>query len=408
MNRPIPCAALATMILFGSAAIAAPAARSGAARWKKHDINPDVPFEAAGAADFDGDGKIDIFSGDSWYRAPRFTRHKVRDVAPSANPKYQEDFADMPMDVNADGKPDLVTCSYFGKLLGWIEHPGDPTKPWTTHVIDRPGASEACRLVDINGDGRLDILPATNNVVVWYDLVQQKPEVKWEKRVVSTEGPGHGNGVGDLNGDGRLDIIVPRGWYEQPRDALRDPWTFHKEFNLGGAGILILGRDVDGDGLGDVVWGMGHAFGLFWLRQVKGEKGERNWEKHDIDTGLSQAHTLLWVDLDGKGEPALVTGKRVYSHEVEAGATDAPGVYAFRFDRKAASWRKEVIYEGKPAPNAPAAAKDRDALKDFARGTAGTGLHIEAIDIDRDGDVDLVCPGKSGLYLFENLRRKRR
>jgi hypothetical protein len=28
---------------------------------------------------------------------------------------------------------------------------------------------------------------------------------------------------------------------------------------------------------------------------------------------------------------------------------------------------------------------------------------MTAIDIDHDGDLDLVCPGKSGLYLFENL-----
>jgi hypothetical protein len=25
-------------------------------------------------------------------------------------------------------------------------------------------------------------------------------------------------------------------------------------------------------------------------------------------------------------------------------------------------------------------------------------------DLDRDGDLDLVAPGKSGLYWFENLR----
>ena len=33
---------------------------------------------------------------------------------------------------------------------------------------------------------------------------------------------------------------------------------------------------------------------------------------------------------------------------------------------------------------------------------------MTAIDIDRDGDVDLVCPGKSGLYLFENVSGPRR
>jgi hypothetical protein len=26
-------------------------------------------------------------------------------------------------------------------------------------------------------------------------------------------------------------------------------------------------------------------------------------------------------------------------------------------------------------------------------------------DIDGDGDLDLIAPGKSGLYLFENLSR---
>ena len=28
---------------------------------------------------------------------------------------------------------------------------------------------------------------------------------------------------------------------------------------------------------------------------------------------------------------------------------------------------------------------------------------MTAVDLDRDGDLDLVCPGKSGLYWFENL-----
>jgi hypothetical protein len=65
---------------------------------------------------------------------------------------------------------------------------------------------------------------------------------------------------------------------------------------------------------------------------------------------------------------------------------------------------KHVIFRGEPAKNAPAKGGERRALKDFPPGTAGTGLQLTAIDIDRDGDLDLVCPGKSGLYLFENLR----
>ena len=109
------------------------------------------------------------------------------------------------------------------------------------------------------------------------------------------------------------------------------------------------------------------------------------------------------ANLDGKGEPELISGKRVYAHEIEPGATDASVVFYYQFDRPAAKWIKHTIFHGDPAINAPAEAKDRWALKDFPRGSAGTGLQMSAIDIDGDGDLDLVCPGKSGLYLFENL-----
>ena len=39
-------------------------------------------------------------------------------------------------------------------------------------------------------------------------------------------------------------------------------------------------------------------------------------------------------------------------------------------------------------------------------GEAGTGLQIAAGDIDKDGDIDFVSSGKSGLFLAENLRKK--
>jgi hypothetical protein len=37
-----------------------------------------------------------------------------------------------------------------------------------------------------------------------------------------------------------------------------------------------------------------------------------------------------------------------------------------------------------------------------AGGPAGIGLDPKAADLDGDGDLDLVTPGRSGLYWFEN------
>ena len=373
-------------------------------KFRKHMINADSPFEAAGIFDINGDGKSDVFSGDSWYEAPAWKRHKVRDV--EVRGTYREDFCDQPLDVNGDGRLDIVTCSYFTKKFAWVEHPSDPRSTWVEHLIDSPGSSEAARLIDLDGDGKPEFLPNTVNAVVWYELVAQTPQPKWVKHELRKAAAGHGVGTGDINGDGRPDIITPRGWCEQPGDLRRDDdWSFHAEFDppLEAAGIEILGYDVDGDRLTDVVWGNGHGYGLYWLKQERTPAGGRRWVRRTIDAKLAQAHTLYRIDLDGDGQPELVTGKRVYAHEVEPGATDAPGIYVYRYDRRTAGWVKQVIDEGEPARNAPDDRAKRNAQVDFPRGTAGTGLEIAFGDIDGDGDIDLVCPGKSGLYLFENL-----
>ncbi|MDG1896881.1 MAG: VCBS repeat-containing protein [Fuerstiella sp.] len=373
-------------------------------RWRKHTINDQSPFEAAGAADFNGDGRLDVFSGDSWYEAPQWTRHKVREVLPGTNPHYYEDFADLPLDVNGDGHTDIVTCAYFSRRIAWVEHPGDATKPWIEHTIDLPGSMETGQLVDLNSDGSPDFLPNIGGVVVWYEITATEPKVTWKKHDLGNQGAGHGVGHGDMNRDGRIDIITPRGWYEQPVDADSDDWPFHAEFQLGTASILIICRDFDSDGDTDVLWGMGHDYGLQWLKQSTDGDGHRTWMRENIDMTFSQVHTLHLADLDGDSQPEVITGKRVYAHETEPGATEPPCVYSFQYDRSQARWIRQVIFEGQPAKFAPANAKDRWALKDFERGSAGTGLQMDARDLDGDGDTDVICPGKSGLYWFENLR----
>src|SRR4051794_35264797 len=98
-ERPMPAIHI-PLTLLAVLAFGLTAARGGEPSWKKHTINGKSAFETAGAFDVDNDGKIDIVSGDTWYQAPEWTPHKVREVTRTGT--YLNDFATLPVDVNGD------------------------------------------------------------------------------------------------------------------------------------------------------------------------------------------------------------------------------------------------------------------------------------------------------------------
>ena len=351
------------------------------AGFKLHTINGESRFEAAGIVDVNNDGKLDIFSGGFWYEGPSWKKHFVRQVKSKGN--YYYDFANVPIDVDGDGWVDIISAAWHNKKVFWVRNPAATDRGFEVFDIDTPGNMETALGVDINGDGKDDILPCIMTSAAWYEyLADSSAEngVKWIKHDLPRQAAGHGIGAGDINSDGRCDVVASNGWLEQ---TAKSGWTWHQEFSLGSASIPILVHDVDGDCDCDIVWGLGHNYGIFWLQQGKDEDGKRKWWKHKIDDSWSQPHFMLFADLDNDGKNELITGKRVHAHNGnDPGGNEPPCVYYYSFDASSKKWKRRLLHEG---------------------GKVGFGINTQAKDIDGDGDIDIVAPGKSGLYLIENL-----
>ena len=356
---------------------------------------PQVPFtshrlgtdhaEAITVLDMNGDGRPDLLSGAYWYENPgpnggEWIRHQYRTV--EIVDEFVADCGEWTVDVNHDGAPDVVTVGWQTDTLWWYENPKKPGVMWQRHPITHTVKTEGGWMGDLNGDGKPDLALAHygHEGVLWVDFSGAEPRV----HRVGHAGPdqdGHGIGMADINGDGKVDLLTPNGWF-QNQDADGDKWQWHPDWSLGETGFPIIGYDVNGDGKTDLIYGRGHSYGLYWMEQKS--SAQHQWVKHTIDESFSQVHVLKLVDLDGDGKPELLAGKRYRGHSGnDPGSYDPVVIYYYKIDTAKATFTRVPISVG---------------------GTAGAGTQFITEDLDGDGDIDIAVAGKAGVHVLESLK----
>ena len=399
-------------------------------RFAIHMVDPGAS-ETAAFADLNNDHRLDIVSSDSWYEAPAWTKHKIRDIA--WNGQYVDNFSDLPIDVDGDGHVDVVQFGYFSNNVVWVKNPGRAGGAWKVTEIYSGFPTEFAQLVDLDNDGNArELLPEFDRPaapLMWFEL----QGATWIKHVVSDHSYGHGIGAGDVNGDGRNDILTPRGWFEAPADVRNAAWAFHEtdwqqhpiaasgtprgggppagraagaEFGAPSTppppaahfGFMYV-MDVNGDGRRDVVTGMGHDYGVCWYEQ----NADGSWTQRVIDNTWSQAHAPTLADVNGDGQLDLVAGKRYFAHNgSDPGEREPIGLYWYEFRRPAAAAASTAAGRG----SAPAMVWTRHII-DYG-GRMGGGMQTDVKDMDADGDLDVVSGGKAGLFVAENLTKSPR
>ena len=287
--------------------------------WKKHVVWQGQRTNVAVAADFTGDGKVDVISSSGGktrlFVAPDW-KHIIIGDDKDHTFIHGETF-----DVDGDGDADFIGARYQPGLIVWFEQPKNATAgPWKARIAeDEIIGIHGVLKADVNGDGKLDLLANSGqpkgkfpNSAAWLEVPKDPHNAKrWIRHIFAKEdapGLSHYLGAGDLNGDGRLDItLAAKGgaadksgmgewfaWWEAGKDPNK-PFTKHLLPGKHPGATNIMPADVNGDGKLDIVASRGHGVGLIWYENPK-------WAIHEINNDLQSPHCLQIGDIDNDGD----------------------------------------------------------------------------------------------------------
>ena len=446
----------------------------------KHDYYP-----VLSSVDWNNDGRPDLLAGG--YVTGRIYFYENVGQSPGEPPQLRlrgpveadsrpinvRDWCAAPCaaDFNGDGRLDLISGSYTWlphrkkqpSFLRYYENVGTGAEPVLTEKpFPYRGKLQSFRLAvpratDWNHDGLLDLIVASGANILLFKNVGTTSEPVFEihsNPIPSRWGNARlpGRQFLDFNGDGLTDVLS--GYTVHLNSGVGNPYRFDRTVNVLAAGVHIdhpveLGdghfwpylSDFDADGRLDVLFGDWH--GQVWFHRNFGPPGEKRFDiegrllrtadGRPIKVGpiqgdtendffaLQGARTVFTVaDFDGDDLNDLVVGDtygkiRCYRN---LGPTETPsfappvlvGDMKFRLLVDTVDWNND----GRPDI---IAGTDSHKVSVFLN-TGGTGdklfaeplplklpqikeIRVRAVDLSRDGDQDLFVMSTQGSILVE-------
>ena len=329
------------------------------------------------AADFDGDGRLDLAtsSQDGVTVVPQAVDSEPATIALPAS--VRSPLALAAGDIDGDGRADLATANVDSNNVAIFrqDNGGGFESRVETLTSDGLRGPESVALADLNGDGRIDVVTAgrVSGDVVWFS---QKEDGSFEDGASL----GLADGVelseplsvvvSDLDRDGRNDVVVAGHgsdnivFFFQGDDVIGsfDPGVSLSLPDGAASPTQVVITDIDDDDDWDLVVAALGDVPLLVFRQSEGLEGD-DWSSLTAAGAVGTAVAV--ADVNGDGQPDFAFA--------DANETD-PAV---------------IVILG-----AGSGEIDFDQRRDLRAELMSAPMALLAIDLDGDGEADLVSANR--------------
>ncbi|MBD3163622.1 VWA domain-containing protein, partial [Candidatus Woesearchaeota archaeon] len=341
-------------------------------------------------------------------------KHNIDSGFDQANDAYAAD-------IDGDGDADvLAAAGGFTDEIAWYENDNGNGNSWTKRVIGASFDGVSVHAADIDGDNDMDVLAADsdNDEVAWYEN-DNGDGSSWTKHVLDGSlDMAFDAYAADIDGDNDMDVLAaaqgkqvgPGGivWYENDNGD-GSSWTT-RFIAAGLEGYSVYAIDIDGDSYTDVIGSEADNAGVYWWKNDNGDG--TSWTLHTI--GSFEYTDVHAADIDGDGDA-----------DVLGASSQTDRVYLWKNDNgDGSSWTQNIIdpnfngaqtayaidIDGDGDIDAAAAARNDDEISwyenDNGNGNSWTKHVVDAafsgassayaIDIDGDGDIDILGSAAAG------------
>ena len=342
--------------------------------------------------DVNRDGKTDLIalaSGMSdlvWFENPGWRRHVL-----ATGMSRMINLASCGTD--AAGYPVIVLASGFSSqaknsigAVSVVENRGDPLQPWRVREIDRLPASHRIRCADIDGSGTKVVInaPLTGIKAERPDYADHVPLLyyrpgEWKRRLIGDQNEGvmHGIYICDWDGDGRDEILTASFSGIHVFDHTPDGRWSRTEIARGDPSRCPK------CGASDLT--IGHVGKHRFIASIEPWHGhqvvvyhssDKGWRRSVIDDTLLDGHAIATADLNGDGVDEIVAGYRGKGRSVY--------IY-YAQDQQADEWKRTVLDDS---------------------GIAAAACAVTDLNADERPDIACIGSATANLKWYENLGAK--